>query len=81
MEWLDAQQGRQYELHERHISPAFVKMLRTVGFDKKYVRGEGSWLFDAEGRRYVLAGLDNIRGSAWKTVRKLTRSVAAEFVR
>jgi hypothetical protein len=51
--WLDAQQGRQYELHERYINPAFVKMLRTVGFDKKYVRGEGSWLFDAEGHRYL----------------------------
>jgi hypothetical protein len=29
----------------------------------------------------VLAGLGNIRGSAWKTVRKLTRGAAAEFVR
>jgi ornithine--oxo-acid transaminase len=52
-EWLDAQQGRQYELHERHLNPAFVKMIRTIGFDKNYVRGEGAWLFDAEGRRYL----------------------------
>jgi hypothetical protein len=37
--WLDSQQGRQYELHERHLNPAFVKMLRTIGFDKGYVRG------------------------------------------
>jgi ornithine--oxo-acid transaminase len=51
--WLDAQQGRQYELHERHLNPAFVKMIRTIGFDKNYVRGEGPWLFDAEGRRYL----------------------------
>src|SRR5580704_16474462 len=53
LEWLDAQQGRQYELHERHLNPAFVKMIRTIGFDKKYVRGQGSWLFDPEGRRYL----------------------------
>jgi len=37
--WLDSQQGRQYELHERHLNPAFVKMLRTIGLDKGYVRG------------------------------------------
>jgi len=51
--WLDAQQGRQYELHERYLNPAFVKMIRTIGFDKNYVRGQGAWLFDPEGRRYL----------------------------
>ena len=39
--WLDTQQGRQYDLHKRHLNPAFVKMIRTIGFDKNYVRGEG----------------------------------------
>jgi ornithine--oxo-acid transaminase len=53
LEWMDAQQGRQYDLHERYINPAFVKTIRTIGFDKKYVRGEGAWLFDAEGHRYL----------------------------
>jgi ornithine--oxo-acid transaminase len=53
LSWLDAQQGRQYELHERHVNPAFVKTIRTIGFDKSYVRGQGPWLFDAEGRRYL----------------------------
>jgi ornithine--oxo-acid transaminase len=51
--WLDVQQGRQYELHERHINPTFVKMLRTIGFDKGYQSGEGSYLYDAEGNRYL----------------------------
>lgn len=51
--WLDAQQGRQYELHERYLNPAFVKMIRTIGFDKNYVRGEGPWLYDREGNRYL----------------------------
>jgi ornithine--oxo-acid transaminase len=51
--WLDRQQGRQYDLHKRHLNPAFVKMIRTIGFDKNYVRGEGEWLFDADGRRYL----------------------------
>ncbi len=51
--WLDGQQGRQYELHSRHVNPAFVKMLRTIGFDKEYVRGEGCYLFDRHGNRYL----------------------------
>ena len=53
LDWLDSQQGRQYELHERHINPAFVKTIRTIGFDKSYVRGQGEWLYDADGRRYL----------------------------
>jgi ornithine--oxo-acid transaminase len=53
LEWIDRQQGRRYDLHARHINPAFVKMLRTIGFDKAYVRGEGSWLYDEEGNRYL----------------------------
>ncbi len=51
--WFDRQQGRQYELHARHINPVFVKMLRTIGFDKEYVRGEGCFLFDRHGNRYL----------------------------
>lgn len=53
IEWMDRQQGRQYELHSRHVNPAFVRMLRTIGFDKAYVRGEGSYLYDEEGHRYL----------------------------
>ena len=51
--WLDAQQGRQYDLHAEHVNPAFVKMLRTIGFDKGYVRGEGPYLWDKEGNKYL----------------------------
>jgi len=28
-------------------------MLRTIGFDKGFVRGEGCYLYDAEGDRYL----------------------------
>jgi len=51
--WLDAQQGRQYDLHQEHINPIFVRMLRTIGFNKGYVRGEGCYLWDAEGTKYL----------------------------
>jgi acetylornithine/succinyldiaminopimelate/putrescine aminotransferase len=51
--WLQQQDGRQYELHDRHVNSAFVKMLRTIGFDKGYVRGEGCYLWDAQGNKYL----------------------------
>ncbi len=51
--WLKQHEGRQYELHQEHINPVFVKMLKTIGFDKAYVRGEGCYLWDAEGNKYL----------------------------
>jgi len=51
--WLEQHKGRQYDLHTKHVNSAFVKMLRTIGFDKGYVRGEGCYLWDAEGTKYL----------------------------
>ncbi|HEX8524640.1 MAG TPA: aspartate aminotransferase family protein, partial [Tepidisphaeraceae bacterium] len=51
--WLQQQQGRQYDLHDQHINPVFVKMLRTIGFDKGYTRGEGPYLYDPQGNKYL----------------------------
>jgi len=53
LHWLDQQQGRQFELHARHINPSFAKMLQTIGFDRQYVRGQGPYLYDADGNRYL----------------------------
>lgn len=41
------------DLHEAHINPAYAAMLRTIGFDQKWVRGEGAYLWDAKGNRYI----------------------------
>ena len=51
--WLEQHKGREYDLHNDHINPAFIKMLRTIGFDKGYVRGEGCYLWDADGNKYL----------------------------
>lgn len=32
---LEHRSGEQYELHTDYINPVFVKMLKTIGFDKK----------------------------------------------
>jgi ornithine--oxo-acid transaminase len=47
-----------YELHRKHLNPQLPRMLHAIGFDKIYTRGEGAYLYDAEGRDYLdmLAG-------------------------
>ena len=46
------------ELHEKHVNPQFARVLRTIGFDVSWVRGEGPYLYDVKGRQYLdmLAG-------------------------
>jgi ornithine--oxo-acid transaminase len=46
-------QGEQFALHEAHLNPQLPRVLRTLGFDRTYVRGEGPWLFDDRGERYL----------------------------
>jgi acetylornithine/succinyldiaminopimelate/putrescine aminotransferase len=41
------------DLAARHIDPAFVDVLRIIGFDTQYVSAKGSYLYDAAGRRYL----------------------------
>jgi acetylornithine/succinyldiaminopimelate/putrescine aminotransferase len=47
-------------LEERHVNPALVKVLKLLGYDKKYVRGQGAYLYDDQDCRY----LDCITGHA-----------------
>ncbi|MEZ5102296.1 MAG: aspartate aminotransferase family protein [Thermoleophilia bacterium] len=41
------------DLYAQVVNPQFVRLLRTIGFDRQWARAEGSHLFDAEGRRYL----------------------------
>jgi acetylornithine/succinyldiaminopimelate/putrescine aminotransferase len=50
---LQARAGEGYELHSRYLNPQLPRTLRTIGFDKDYVRGEGAYLYDAEGNAYA----------------------------
>lgn len=45
--------GRNYELHAAHVNPANVRTLRTIGFDRCYVRAEGPYLWDIQGTKYL----------------------------
>jgi ornithine--oxo-acid transaminase len=46
-------EGRNYELHEEHVNPQYVKVLRAIGFDRCYVRALGSYLWDVKGTKYL----------------------------
>src|SRR5580698_9532449 len=52
-EALGARHGENYDLHDKHLNHQLARVLKTIGFDRFYVRGEGSYLFDAEGDRYL----------------------------
>jgi ornithine--oxo-acid transaminase len=41
------------ELHRRHLNHQMVRVLRAIGFDRTWVRGEGAHLIDAKGDRYL----------------------------
>ena len=51
--WVNQHTGTQYDLHDQHINSSFVKMLKTIGFNKGYVRGQGPHLWDAAGNKYL----------------------------
>src|SRR5437764_6289494 len=40
-------------LASRHLDSSLVDVLRILGFDKKYVSAQGSYLYDAAGRAYL----------------------------
>src|SRR5579883_1914659 len=50
---LEDHAGENYELHQRHINPAHVRTLHTIGFDRCYTRAEGPYLWDVEGTKYL----------------------------
>ncbi|KAF0107906.1 MAG: ornithine/acetylornithine aminotransferase [Anaerolineaceae bacterium] len=55
---IQDRQADQYDLHMKYISPHMARVQHIIGFDKIYTRGEGAYLWDADGVRYLdlLAG-------------------------
>ena len=55
---LQERHGENFALHSELLNPQLVRVLKTIGFDRYYVRGEGCYLYDDKGDRYLdfLAG-------------------------
>ncbi|MCF3931998.1 aspartate aminotransferase family protein [Acuticoccus sp. M5D2P5] len=45
--------GEQFSLHESHMNRQMVRVLRTIGYDRNYVRATGPYLYDEAGDEYL----------------------------
>ena len=52
-ELIQKRQGEQYALHRQYLNASLARVQAIIGFDKIYSRGEGAYLWDAEGNRYL----------------------------
>ena len=52
-ELLEARAGEDYELYARTINPQFIRVLKTIGFDRVWSRAQGQYLYDSEGHEYL----------------------------
>ncbi|HXX54174.1 MAG TPA: aspartate aminotransferase family protein, partial [Thermodesulfovibrionales bacterium] len=50
---IDRHQGQQLSLLSEYINPQMAKVLKTLGFDPVYVKGQGSHLWDDRGNDYL----------------------------
>jgi acetylornithine/succinyldiaminopimelate/putrescine aminotransferase len=55
---LSSRGGQGASLHRRHLNRQVPRLLHGLDFERAYVSGRGSYLYDADGRRYLdfLAG-------------------------
>ena len=42
-----------FDLHSRHLNEQMVRMLRTIGYDVGFCKGQGPYLYDRDGSRYL----------------------------
>src|SRR6202035_5231229 len=52
-EILERRRGEEMSLNDRYLNPQMGRILRTLGFDKVWVGGEGAHLIDADVERYL----------------------------
>jgi ornithine--oxo-acid transaminase len=52
-ELLQARAGEEYDLYARTINPQFMRVLKTIGFDRVWARAEGQYLYDEDGTRFL----------------------------
>src|SRR5438445_6488592 len=45
--------GDEHERWARTINPQFVRVLRTIGFDRTWARADGAYLYDDDGNRFL----------------------------
>src|SRR5580698_3520911 len=46
-------QGQRSSMHARHLNEQLVRVLKTIGYDVGFQKGQGQYLFDRDGVRYL----------------------------
>src|SRR5579872_6525553 len=50
---LAQERGHLAALSEERINPSLCKVLKILGYNKRYTSGKGAYLFDEGGNRYI----------------------------
>ena len=46
-------EAQRSSMHARHLNEQLVKVLKTIGYDVGFQKGQGQYLFDRDGARYL----------------------------
>jgi ornithine--oxo-acid transaminase len=77
---IEERRTEQYRLHTHYINAALARVQAIIGFDRIYTRGQGAYLWDADGKRYLdlLSGYSVFSlGRAHPIVRQAIQDVLA----
>src|ERR1700741_1750376 len=50
---VEARESERGTLHTRYLNEQLVRVLKTLGFDVGFKRGQGQYLFDRNDQRYL----------------------------
>jgi ornithine--oxo-acid transaminase len=53
LELVGERSSENFDLHERYMNAQMVKVLKTIGFDRHYVKASGPYLYDDGGEQYL----------------------------
>lgn len=53
LELLKERHGENFDLHDRYLNGQMVRVLKTIGYDRVYVRAQGPYLYDDQDKRYL----------------------------
>lgn len=52
-EMFAARQAQRSSMHARHLNEQLVRVLKTIGYDVGFQKGQGQYLYDRDGARYL----------------------------
>src|SRR5690242_15343280 len=52
-EMFAARESQRSAMHTRHLNEQFVRVLRTIGYDVGFQKGQGQYLYDRAGDKYL----------------------------